>query len=152
MSQNIKNGVNPLLFGFKPAMKSYTIRCLLLQLMIQTHGTDSAAKLKGGTLALCLLDMIYRFAVNNDTTYIYIRHPFTNRCIFFNMRDVLIKYMLAHLIRLLLEGKIQDINRFGLLNTDVDCESTFTAIYEHPIPANLVRKEKITQRNGYQYI
>ena len=49
------------LYGYKTLIKSHVLQMCLLHLLIQTHDTQMAHKLKGNTsaLTLCLLDMTY---------------------------------------------------------------------------------------------
>ena len=46
------------LYGREPWIPSYRLRVLFLDLLLQIHGTESEQRLKGGLLALCLIDML----------------------------------------------------------------------------------------------
>ena len=61
-------------YGFKPDIKSYHLRCLFFNLLVHVNNTTFAEQLCSGTLAVCLLDMVYRVASIDDSP-IYIPEP-----------------------------------------------------------------------------
>ena len=105
--------IDEALYGFKPKMKSYLLRCLLMELLIQTHNTPCAEQLKGGTLALCLLDILSCIVPVDARTDISI--PLTDR--FFVEFNGLPAGPINSLVDILMDCNMQYIDRFPLLNT-----------------------------------
>ena len=134
---HVYNKFDENLYGCKPLTRSYHLRCVFLHLLIHIHDTDYAEQLKGGTLALCLLDIMHIITEHKYT----VPNPLTQLCEqSHDANEAMQPEIYGHfkpLVKILMESNIDIVDTFPLLNTDgipdfKTPESWYTLKY--PIP------------------
>ena len=123
------------LYGYKPFLPSYQLRVIFLHLLLGIQGTEAEKELKGGLLALCLLDMLKQMSVvvriYSGPYYACLYHPLIEQRVenFPYCLDYITIEQWDRILRYFeTENAAEVVDKFKLLN-DMNDEKSFVAYY-----------------------